>query len=55
MNATLIINGDDSRCGRCGKGADPTELAHVTVLTLEGWFAGCGARFVSASSDVEMT
>jgi len=52
--ATLYINKSESRCGACGKGADPYEESHITLL---GWFAvndkmkGCGATFDAVASD----
>jgi hypothetical protein len=52
--ATLYINKSESRCGNCGKGADPYEESHITLL---GWFAtndkmhGCGAVFDMVDSD----
>ena len=44
--ATLIVSGTSSKCGVCGKGADPHEERHITVL---GWGGqeknGCGVRW----------
>lgn len=59
-SAVLIINRNDSLCGRCKRGADPSEKAHTTAL---GYFSreilddpyhpariGCGAVFSAVSS-----
>lgn len=51
--ATLFIDKSDSTCGACGKGADPYEESHITLM---GWYAvndnikGCGAKFDSVST-----
>lgn len=51
---TLYINKSESRCGGCGKGADPYEESHITLV---GWAAvndkmkGCGADYTDVSSD----
>ena len=47
---TLFINISDSRCGNCGKDADPYAEAHDRKL---GWNPGegCGAVFTHLSSD----
>lgn len=49
--ATLFINLSDSRCGACGKNADPHQTTHDTQL---GWArpqpAGCGVRWTHVSS-----
>lgn len=46
----LIINRSDSRCGGCGKSADPHEDAHYRVLGYRPG-EGCGETFTSVSSD----
>jgi hypothetical protein len=48
---TLIINRTDSRCGGCGRSADPNEAGHYTELGWHGPKAGCGMLFVRARSD----
>jgi hypothetical protein len=51
--ATLYIDKSDSTCGACGKGADPYEESHITLV---GWHAingqtkGCGAVYDAVSS-----
>ena len=51
---TLYINRNDSRCGKCGKGASYDESSHQRVL---GWSKeerakpGCGVRWEYVSSD----
>jgi hypothetical protein len=45
--ATLHIGRTSSRCGACGKNADPTEAAHV-METMVG--PGCGAVFVAVAA-----
>lgn len=47
-DAILHINRSDSRCGACGKNADPAENAH-TMTTMHG--VGCGATYVAVSSN----
>lgn len=47
--ATLLVDRSSSRCSACGKGCDPHELTHATILTygpMNG-SPGCGARFDS--------
>ena len=44
---TLYINRSSSRCGKCGRNADPNEKAH-RMNRMEG--EGCGAKFTSLSS-----
>jgi len=44
---TLFINRSSSRCGKCGRNADPNEKAH-RMGRMEG--EGCGAKFTSVSS-----
>lgn len=50
--ATLYINKSDSRCGACGKSADPYEESHISG----DWYndkrlMGCGVIFTSVASD----
>jgi hypothetical protein len=51
---TLFIDKSDSTCGGCGKGADPYEESHITLL---GWHAvndnmkGCGAIYDAVDSN----
>lgn len=52
MEATLYVNKSESRCGACGKNADPYEETHISGQ----WYkdkrlAGCGAKFTSIASD----
>lgn len=48
----LIINRFDSKCGACGKGADPREEAHETQLGYgEHPPEGCGIRWRFVTSD----
>lgn len=50
--AKLIINRFDSRCAACGKGADPFETTHNSIVTygsLNG-LPGCGAYFTHVTS-----
>ena len=44
----LIINRSDSRCGMCGKNADPHETEH-RMERMRG--EGCGAPFTEMTSD----
>lgn len=44
---TLFINRSDSRCGECGKNADPNESSHA-MLVMRG--EGCGAVFDAVST-----
>ena len=53
MTATLFMNDDFSRCGACGRDADPSEATHLLDHLVET--PGCGARFVAVSSDMRMT
>jgi hypothetical protein len=50
-DATLIVSSSSSKCGTCGRGADPNEETHKTVL---GWGAdlgeGCGVHFTHITS-----
>jgi hypothetical protein len=51
-DTVLTINRFDSHCNACGRGADPMETHHTTVLQ----YApdpppGCGARFIAVTSD----
>jgi hypothetical protein len=45
---TLFINRNDSRCGKCNKNADPSEIAHEMAHMVG---QGCGTEFASVSSD----
>ena len=47
---TLIINRSDSRCGNCGRSADPKEPTHEKVLGYSPG-EGCHQRFVLMDSD----
>lgn len=53
--ATLFVNDDHSRCGACGRDADPEEPAHLTLLWTVEKRAGCGARFIALASDLPKT
>lgn len=44
---TLYINRSDSRCGKCGRNADPIEKAHRMGRMIG---EGCGAKYTSVSS-----
>lgn len=46
--ATLLINISSSRCGACGKNADPNEDAHLNE-NMAG--EGCGAVYTGLASD----
>lgn len=48
--ATLIVNDSASRCGNCGKGADPIEARHATVLDYQPGI-GCGVRFTEIGTE----
>jgi hypothetical protein len=52
-DTTLYMNDDYSRCGACGRDADPDELTHLNNRLARP--PGCGARFVAVSSDMDMT
>ena len=45
--STLYINVSDSRCGACGKNADPNENAHLNER-MAG--EGCGAVYTGLAS-----
>jgi len=47
---TLIINRSDSRCGNCGKSANPAEAKHDTVIGYNPG-PGCGQRWVLVDTD----
>ena len=47
---TLIINDWESRCGDCGKGADPSGTYHLTPLA--GSSGGCGKRFTETATHI---
>lgn len=48
----LIIGRSNSRCGTCGKGADPYQKFHVSVLQYSpDWVEGCGAKWDVVTSD----
>jgi hypothetical protein len=53
MTATLFMNDDFSRCGACGRSADPSEAAHRNGRLVQP--PGCGAQFVAVSSDMRLT
>ena len=46
----LIINRSDSKCGNCGKPADPHESHHDTVRYWQDETEGCHQRFVLVTS-----
>jgi hypothetical protein len=48
---TLYINHSNSICGSCGRGADPYELKHDTILEYSGQSEGCHMEFKHLSSD----
>ena len=51
--ATLFIDKSDSTCGACGKGADPYEESHITLMgcsAVNDNMKGCGAEFTNVSS-----
>lgn len=54
---TLYIDKSESMCGGCGKGCDPYEESHITLL---GWHAvndkmkGCGAVYTELDSHYNM-
>lgn len=48
--ATLIVNESVSRCGNCGKGADPIEQRHASVLDFTPGI-GCGVRFTEIGTE----
>jgi hypothetical protein len=52
-STALIINPSDSKCGACGRAADPHELAHLTEL---GYYSGprregCGVVWEYVDTD----
>lgn len=47
---TLIINADESICGNCGRGADPNESRHATVLAFIPGI-GCGSQFTDIGTN----
>lgn len=50
---TLIIGDFASRCGVCGKGADPDEKQHTRVLGMgRAGGEGCGAVWTHVRADV---
>ena len=50
--AQLIINRTDSKCGDCGKSANPDESGHYTILGyVDNGSSGCGKEWDSVSSD----
>jgi hypothetical protein len=47
----LVINRSDSKCGACGRGADPHERSHDTILEWGDKGAGCGVLWRHLDSD----
>jgi len=52
--ATLIINRDESICGDCKGGADPTETFHFTRLGFPSGL-GCRATFTETATHSFLT
>jgi hypothetical protein len=50
-NQTLFIDTSSSSCGACGRGADPYELRHDTILSYGGTAEGCHAEWRYLSSN----
>ena len=48
MSATLYIDISSSRCGACGRNADPHESAHLNA-NMDG--EGCGAVYTGLASN----
>lgn len=49
---TLIINRSESKCGNCGRPANPHETHHISVPSYQpSTSPGCGQRWVLARSD----
>jgi hypothetical protein len=46
----LVINRSDSRCGYCGRPADPYEKRHDTINDWGRKSEGCHTRFVLLTS-----
>lgn len=48
----LIINRSDSKCGNCGQGANPREIAHDTIIEYSPNTGrpGCKAKFTHVES-----
>lgn len=51
MPHTLIINRSDSRCGNCGRNANPNDLHHDEVNDWGRISEGCHQRYVLLASD----
>lgn len=49
--AVIYINRSNSRCGECGKGAFPSENAHLTQAGYVRGVKGCGAIWTAVGSD----
>lgn len=49
----LVINRSSSTCGDCGRGADPNEKSHKTIIEYspDTGSKGCGAKWTKVSSD----
>jgi hypothetical protein len=49
----LFVNLSDSRCGNCGRGADPYEKSHTTLLGygVKAGETGCGIEWQYIASD----
>lgn len=54
MTAVLRIGRSSSHCGECGRGANPHQLTHDTVLSWsreEAAKPGCGVRWTHVESE----
>ncbi len=49
----LVINSSDSRCGQCGRPADPREASHERVPGWNGPEVGCGAYWTRVGSEYD--
>lgn len=49
LHEAVVIDNFHSRCGACGRGADPMEPTHATVVGSERT-AGCGVRWTKITS-----
>lgn len=54
QTATLVVGGWTSKCGACGRSADPEEATHQTRpggYSGRGSRPGCGARFTAVATE----
>lgn len=51
LATALVVNRSDSRCGACGKGANPNDTKHTRILSWGDKGAGCDVTWTHVTSD----